>query len=79
MNIESQLAKDVIKIDYRALTCFGDSHITLMGSDIDTILIRETRSGNNYVTWESTGANANIESFQTLTQSRDTTSVEIEY
>ncbi len=78
-NIESQSANDVIEIDYRDLNCFGDSHITLMGSDIDTIIIRETRSGNHYVTWESTGANSNIESFQTLTQSRDTTSVEIEY
>ena len=78
-NIESQSANDVIKIDYRSLSCFGDDVITLMGSDIDTILIRETRSGNNFVTWRSTGANSNIESFQILTQSRDTTSVEIEY
>ena len=78
-NIESQSANDVIEIDYRDLNCFGDSSITLMGSEIDTIIIRETRSGNHYVTWKSTGANTNNESFQTLTQSRDTTSVEIEY
>jgi len=78
-NIESQSANDVIDIDYRALSCHGDLGITLMGIDIDTIIIKETRSGNNHLTWESTGANVHNESFQTLTQSRDTTSVEIEY
>lgn len=78
-NIESNSVNDVISVDYRALSCHGDLGIILMGSDIDTVIIKETRSGNNYINWESSGANISNESFQTLTQSRDTTSVEIEY
>ncbi len=78
-NIEPQQVNDVIEIDYRSLECNGDLIITLSGSDIDTTIIKETRSGNYFVNWESRGANINNASFQTITQSRDTATVEIDY
>ena len=78
-NIEPQSVNDEIKVRSRGLTCVGNVEFTLLGSDIDTTIIKELRSGNSFVSWESKGANVQNEHLQTFTQSRDTTTVEIEY
>lgn len=78
-NIEPKSANDEIKVKSLDLTCFGTLDISLVGSAIDTTIIRETKSGNSYVSWESTGANVQTEYLETFTQSRDTITVEIEY
>lgn len=79
-NIEPQSENDFISIIYFAFDCHNNTReISLAGSDIDTMIVRETNPGAYSVLWESTGANQDQEWIYTSTQSNDTTAVEIEY